>query len=104
MGHSILSSALDSNRGGALHNLTLEIFQQMDQNSDGRIDWKNGEVKGFVSTLFTRFGVPMPHWSDQAWRNMFQKVDAQSRLDAINMDEALHLARLAFEATLATLH
>lgn len=53
---SVLASALNPSAGGALYNVTVDIFQQLDYNRYGRIEWNNGEVKGFVTNVFSSTG------------------------------------------------
>lgn len=99
---SVLASALNPLTGGVLHNVTIDIFQQLDRNRDGRIEWNNGEVKGFVSALFNRYAVPMPQWADQVWYDMYHMCDIERR-HSINIDEAMMFARTCFEAALNSL-
>lgn len=99
---SVLASALNPSAGGALYNVSVDIFQQLDYNHDGRIEWNNGEVKGFVTNLFSRYGVPMPQWPDQVWYDMYHKCDIEGR-HSINLQEGLTFARHCFEAAMHAL-
>jgi hypothetical protein len=82
---------------GHLQMLVRTLFYDIDANKDGKLEWNNNEIRGFVHELFHRQNIPWPNWQEHVFYEMYRKADANSSY-SLELDEASRFAKTCFEA------
>jgi len=85
---------------GHLQIMVRQIFIDIDRDKDGRLQWNNDEIRGFVRELFSRNGVMLPNWQETVWYEMYRRADVDHSY-SLEQEEAGRFARSCFEAALA---
>lgn len=85
-------------RGGAMET-SNQAFNDMDSGGDNRITWHNHELRNFVTDFLARVEVPMPHWGDFVWFEIYRNVDCYGE-DALDRVEAANFCHHVLDAIL----
>lgn len=88
------------NQDEQFHLTIRSLFQDMDRDRDGRLEWNNNEIRGFVIELFRRNNIHVPTWGDPVWYDMYRKADVDGSY-SLELEEATRFAKSCFEAALA---
>merc|ERR1719247_2803085 len=51
------------------------LFNDMDSDQDGKLEWNTDEIRRFVRGLFERTNIPWPKWQEAVFYQMYRDVD-----------------------------
>lgn len=80
--------------GGVLRD-ALEVYRACDRDGNGVLEWSNGEVRNFITAVFTRHGLSPPTM-EQCWElfNTFDRDQSKS----LDVQESLCLVDAVYRS------
>lgn len=92
-------------KDGGLRSIAEGAFQRAlaVAQEPGLLQWRHGEVKSFILSVFSTGMLAVPPWQDSVWYDLYRRIEGGSEIQGLRLQEALAFAKLCFEETLKAL-